>query len=83
MKNRDRLLQINDLDMLARINRFFDLAQDNAISDPERYENVCVLDAIMERKADCPNPDFSITGYKTICEACIAKWLNSEFDGRW
>lgn len=81
MKNRDRLRQINELEMLEKINSFFDLAQTEAYFADGDYTNGCIIDAITDERAKCPN--CIEPGYKTECESCIAKWLNSEYDGRW
>ena len=81
MKNRDRLRQINELEILAKINGFFDLAQNEAYDATGDYTNGCILDAITDERAKCPNG--IEPGYKTKCESCIAAWLNEEFDWRW
>lgn len=83
MTNREKLLHTSEFDLLKKINDYFNSVQDEAYSAPKTYEFVCILDAITQRISDCPSTDFDVTGYETMCDACIAAWLNSEYDGRW
>ena len=62
MKNRTRLLQRNEYDLLVQLqNNLFDAAL------TKKY--ICVLDALDGQDRDCD------TGG---CEECIQKWLNEE-----
>lgn len=86
MKNRDRLRQISQYDILCRINSAMIAHQDVAFSVEPLETTVgylCVLDAITMVKTNCPGTSIDTTGYKDACSTCIARWLNEEFDGRW
>ena len=73
MKNSDRLAQINTFDLLCRMN-------DNITRlDAE----VCILDFIAGKMSMKCDLGIDVTGYKDRCGACIAQWLNAEYDGRW
>ena len=73
MTNREKLLHTSEYDLLCRMNS-------NITSlDVE----VCVLDIITGKMSVKCYPDIDTTGYADRCAACIAAWLNSEYDGRW
>lgn len=85
MKNRDRLAQINTFDLLCKVNGEIDRAQTRAIEEPESFISTCIIDAITEDYEVCPRAtgEINMEGYVTICQACIARWLNAEYNGRW
>ena len=85
MTNREKLNRECMYDLLCRIEGAIDRAQTRAIEYPESFISTCIIDAITEDYAECPRAtgEINMEGYVTICQACIARWLNSEYDGRW
>ena len=75
MKNRDRLRQMCEYDLLC-------MMQKNADERKHLQPFYCILSDITNA-----NPLFRCAGYfhnsKHDCESCISEWLNEEFDGRW
>ena len=83
MTNRQKLLKTSEYELLCRMNREVVNAQDRILECSESPINICIIDAITGDLTVCPDADRDTIGYKSACDACIAAWLNSEYDGRW
>lgn len=90
MTNRERIAHTCDYDMLCKWNETFmkktkryfhgcncycimDVLSVDKINDTER--SMCLMESVADsEKAG----NSGKTGYRDICQACIARWLNSE-----
>ena len=70
MKCRDRLRQMCEYDILCMMQK--NISASSPLPD-------CVLSAIVGEDANYERRDFC----DSMCESCIAKWLNEPYDGRW
>ena len=74
MKNRDRLRQMCEYDLLC-------MMQKNA-DDQHNKSYPCIVGMITGEYPIWRCAEF-MNGTHAECDKCIAAWLNEEFDGRW